>query len=960
MDCVFVGSARNATFSEAACCICRVQPVRARPLPGFSALKPMTSTGQHDVSGAKTCDLSNSDKFVNEFLISQPLMSDTRIVPPRSFRQKTFAPGLVLVVGLVFTLFGLGWSLRSVSDANAGAVVSTEGHFRGVVADYDRRVFQAEREIELVMLGATAVRTGGSTASSDLSLQLDRLGASDLQGIEGFILLAADGTTVSVPVDGVDHESSATKAMTFEWDEEAVSQIVDSQHRFGYLPGTTWVATSQQGQRILVGVESFDGLVLLAAFRADGFLLGADHSDHQIFSLLTPTAQTADRYGLASSEAAMDDVEDPHLHGGGVTHSHSGEADFSATHTIDVFGDEWLLTVYTQDAFLEENSGAQAVVVGLAGLSLTLACTCLVTWLNRSRSRIDLERVAAEDELRLKSERFQVGFETSPIGVVELDPDGRVVTYNRAFGDLLQISVVDDLVAKPFDDVVGFIRRGGDRAKDTTSFGGGGLQTGRSEVCYQLQNGSSVWVQQSVSAFGGPNGLDHVLVQVVDVTEERKSREELQRRVLHDGLTRLPNRTLLGDRIVQALIRSRRTSSTIAVIFIDIDHFKTVNDSLGHSTGDLLLCEVADRLRSNARDADTIARFGGDEFVMLCEELGSPEDASGLAERLRRTMEAPIDVGDRSIPITLSMGIAVANSADNPEALLRDADLAMYQAKEQGRDRVVMFQREMRDSLVDRLALEDQLRRSIVRGDLRLHYQPILDLQANSIAGYESLVRWLHPTRGLLAPGEFLEIAEQLDLLTAIDAWTLETAAQQLADWIKAGAVDSDCAIGVNASAQNFVNASYPTLVSETLDRTGLPAERLIIELTEDAVLANTDRAAKIIAELRAIGVRVAIDDFGTGYSSFSQLASLDFDILKVDRSFTRQMHEKSGGEIVGALIQMAQALGLQTIVEGVETDADLALLREFGSDQAQGYVIARPAPADEALLHAASFVNTV
>ncbi len=608
-----------------------------------------------------------------------------------------------------------------------------------------------------------------------------------------------------------------------------------------------------------------------------------------------------------------------------------------------------------------------------AGLGLVFALVAMVAVFLAGVLFMVKRRVEAR--LRSNQEMLRAAFDESPIGMAELDPEGAVVRYNNALGVLLQATEEEIVGSRYVDLVEGVI---GSEAGDsgTESPGGASIQTslaiepkrssdtegleprrpvrfrslGGGRVTYQLGNGIEIWVEESCSEFEAADGSIHRLVQAVDVSEERKSRDELQRRVLHDGLTHLPNRTLLGDRIVQALIRGQRFGTVTAVVFLDIDYFKAVNDSLGHSAGDLLLREVAKRLRSSSRTADTIARFGGDEFVMLCEGLTSSNDALGLAERLRQIMAAPIQIGERSVSVTLSIGVAVASKADNPEALLRDADLAMYQAKEEGRNRVVLYEREMRDLLVDRLELEDDLRRAIAGGGLRLHYQPVLDLKTNEIVGYESLVRWLHPMRGLLSPPDFFEAAERLDLLADIDAWTLEAASSQLADWLRCKQVPATCVVSVNASASNFIDAGYPALVMETLARTGLSPDHLVIELGEDAVLANTDRAAKIIGELRSIGVRVAIDGFGAGYSSFSQLASLRFDILKIDRSFTQRVQQSSGAQVVSALVQMAQALGLRTVAEGVESDADLAVLRQFGSDMAQGYVVARPMPAIEVL----------
>ncbi len=574
-----------------------------------------------------------------------------------------------------------------------------------------------------------------------------------------------------------------------------------------------------------------------------------------------------------------------------------------------------------------------AVVSGI-GFFLTLGFSYITVRNRRSR------RLAVH-QLKVAQLTLDAAVVNSPMATVVLDEHGVVLKCNLAFGTLVQ-QQQGDIVGRQHADLV----LGGYTANRTDSKPASNGPKQR-EARYTLETGIELWVSESTTPFLGSEGESRTLMQIVDVSRDRKIRDDLQRRVMHDGLTRLPNRALLGDRIIQALIRGRRTGCSTAVILLDIDYFKTINDGLGHHVGDQVIREVADRLRAHTRVADTLARFGGDEFVMLCEGLERPGDALILAERIQELMREPFEVGNRSVALTLSIGIAVSNSSDSPQALLRDADLAMYQAKELGRDRISMFAREMREHLADSWALEDQLRAAITGGDLRLHYQAILDVKTQTIVGYESLVRWVHPMRGMLNPGEFLHVAEQLDLLTDIDEWTLRTASAQLADWLRRRQVAADCVIGVNASARNFVNAAYPALVKDILDQTGLEPHHLVIEITEDAVLSNTDRAGRIIQELRALGVRVAIDDFGTGYSSFSQLATLEFDFLKIDQSFTSQISERPGREIVFALIQMARALGLKTVIEGVESEADLALLAELGADLAQGYVIARPLAAE-------------
>ncbi len=586
------------------------------------------------------------------------------------------------------------------------------------------------------------------------------------------------------------------------------------------------------------------------------------------------------------------------------------------------------------------NPETTVIVVAASSIGVFLAVVLLAYLGIRGRR----SRLRVIDQLGHAKVTLDAAFVNSSMATVVLDEDGVALECNLAFATLVQ-QPQSEVVGRQHADLVLGGYTGRQRVENAPRSG-----SKQREARYKLESGIELWVSESTTTFLGPDEQPRTLMQIVDVSRDRKIRDDLQRRVMHDGLTRLPNRALLGDRIIQALIRGRRTGYSTGVILFDIDYFKTINDSLGHHIGDQVIREVADRLRANTRVADTLARFGGDEFVMLCEGLEKPADALVLAERLQHLMREPFEIGNRSVALTLSIGVAVSNSSDTPQALLRDADLAMYQAKELGRDRISMFAREMREHVADSWALEDQLRAAITGGDLRLHYQAMMDVKTRKVVGYESLVRWVHPMRGMLNPGEFLHVAEQLDLLTDIDEWTLRTASAQMADWLRRRQVPADCVIGVNASARNFVNAAYPSLVKGILEQTGLPPEHVVIEITEDAVLSNTDRADRIIQELRSFGVRVAIDDFGTGYSSFSQLATLEFDFLKIDQSFTNQINERPGREIVFALIQMARALGLTTVIEGVESEAALAMLVELGADLAQGYAIARPLPPEQVL----------
>jgi diguanylate cyclase (GGDEF)-like protein/PAS domain S-box-containing protein len=428
--------------------------------------------------------------------------------------------------------------------------------------------------------------------------------------------------------------------------------------------------------------------------------------------------------------------------------------------------------------------------------------------------------------------------------------------------------------------------------------------------------------------------------------QRQRSEHELRHQSLHDPLTGLPNRKLFLDRLERAVLRTRRTGEAVAVLFLDLDQFKVINDSLGHEAGDLLLKNLAPRLGQCLRGNDTLSRFGGDEFVVLCESLSGAEDAVLVAERMRALFDDPIQVGDQTHFVTASIGLAISNDsyAGRPEALVRDADAAMYRAKDGGRDRFEVFDEVMRERAVSRLETEGALRRALENDELHLVYQPLVSLADGTIAHCEALVRWEHPERGLVAPGEFIPVAEESGLILPLGAWVLNEACRQAAEW-----ADIGVSIAVNLSAVQVGQPSLPDLVAETLERHGVAPERLIAEITETALIADPDRAARTLEALHALGVTIALDDFGTGYSSLSSLKRFPLHTIKLDRSFIHDLRPGTrDAAIVTSLVAMAESLGLVTVGEGVETEEQREQLAALGCRLAQGYLFARPLSAPE------------
>jgi diguanylate cyclase (GGDEF)-like protein len=450
--------------------------------------------------------------------------------------------------------------------------------------------------------------------------------------------------------------------------------------------------------------------------------------------------------------------------------------------------------------------------------------------------------------------------------------------------------------------------------------------------------------------------LSGVGAQVGQFLTRRRAEEQLAYQALHDALTGLPNRTLLLARIAHASERAIRTAKTIAVLFVDIDRFKDVNDSLGHDAGDQLLVAFARRLTQIVRASDTVARTGatvarlaGDEFVVLCEDLTSERDAVRVAERIAGEVAAPFEVDGDELAVSASIGIAVScGRALSPEQLIRDADLAMYRAKDAGRDRYEVFDAPMRTRVLERIELERDLRKALDRGELQLHYQPLVSLCDGSIVGTEALLRWNHPDRGFVPPLEFVPIAEVSGLIVPIGEWVLETACRQLADWREADACRPDFSMAVNLSPKQLT-PELPRIVADALRVTGIDPLSLCIEITESLLIEEAESPAALLGALKSAGVKLALDDFGTGYSSLSYLHRFNLDSLKLDRSFISELGRgSSGAKLVAASIDMARALGLTVVAEGVETEQQLAILRQLSCPLAQGYLFARPAPAHE------------
>jgi diguanylate cyclase (GGDEF)-like protein/PAS domain S-box-containing protein len=559
--------------------------------------------------------------------------------------------------------------------------------------------------------------------------------------------------------------------------------------------------------------------------------------------------------------------------------------------------------------------------------------------------RKEIERVIVESE-----ERFRSLVQYSSDIITIIDADGTIRYASPAVEKVMGYRPEEQIGTNAFGTVHPDDR---DRALDTFAevLKRPGLHPPL-EFRVPHKDGSWRYLEHVVNNLLDDPAVRGVVINSRDVTERKAMQKQLHHQAFHDSLTGLPNRALFMDRLEHALTRANRRGSKIAVLFMDLDNFKVVNDSLGHKAGDQLLIAVAERLKAPLRPEDTVARLGGDEFTILLEDISSVGDVARIAVRLAKKLRPPFALGEREVFATVSTGIALNGPArEQPADLLRHADLAMYRAKHRGKARYEVFEPSMDAKAVERLVLETGLRRALVRQQFRVYYQPIVALENDKIAGVEALLRWEHPQRGLLLPEEFISIAEETGLIVRIGHWVLREAGRQARIWQERYPNTPPLTISVNLSTREFF---HPKLVAEVLDESEVDPASLQLEITEGALTINgTYSSDRTLRNLKRMGVQLAIDDFGLGYSSLSYLKRFPVDFLKIDRSFIAGLGGEPYGvstkdtEIVKAMIELTHALGLRVIAEGVENAEQLTRLRQMKCDLAQGNYFSEPLPSE-------------
>jgi len=563
------------------------------------------------------------------------------------------------------------------------------------------------------------------------------------------------------------------------------------------------------------------------------------------------------------------------------------------------------------------------------------------------------ERKQAEEALRASEERYALAAQSVNDGLWDWNLKTNEVYYSERWKAMLGCEG-EDIGNTPFE----WFRRvhPDDLAQVQTLLQDhleGRTPTFESEHRMRHKDRGYRWVLSRGLAVRNGSGRAYRMVGAQSDTTQRKlAEEQLIHDALHDALTGLPNRTLFVDRLSHRIKHSRREKDRLfGVLFLDLDRFKLVNDSMGHSAGDQLLIETARRLEQAVRPGDTVARLGGDEFAVLLEDVNEPGDAVRVAERIQASLKNPIKLENQEVVSTASLGIAMSQTGyEKAEDVLRDADTAMYRAKSEGRARHEVFDSAMHARAVSLLKIENELRQAIEREEFRVFYMPIVSLATGRIDGFEALVRWMHPERGIIPPFDFMGVAEDAGLIIAIDRWVLRRACREVKEWQQKFPDGDRLSVSVNLSAKQFHHSDLVETIRGAINDSGLPGESLGIEITEGVLIDNTSTAGEMLGEMRKLGARIYLDDFGTGYSSLSYLQRFPIDAVKIDRSFVSRLGPKAEGhEIVQAIVTLAHNLGMRVIAEGIETNDQLGLLRRLKCGYGQGWLFSKPIPHEEA-----------
>jgi diguanylate cyclase (GGDEF)-like protein/PAS domain S-box-containing protein len=558
------------------------------------------------------------------------------------------------------------------------------------------------------------------------------------------------------------------------------------------------------------------------------------------------------------------------------------------------------------------------------------------------------ERMAANEALREAVRRYSSLFEHATEGIFQTTPEGRYLNANPALARIYGHASPDTLIAH-LHDIPRQLYVLPERREEFVRLmqEQGAVRNFESQV--YRRDGRIIWISENARAVKNADGSVHFFEgTVVDVTERKQHEAELEHQASHDSLTGLPNRSLLRDRIEQAIVKARRDDHRVAVVFVDLDHFKLINDSLGHHVGDRLLLEVADRLIACVRGHDSVARQGGDEFVIVLTEQQDEDETLAIVSRLLEVVSQPwLDEG-QEYGLSCSIGISCyPQDGDDPDALLRCADAAMYKAKASGRSTYHVYTPELNQAISERLELENSLRHALERDEFHVYYQPRIEVASGRIIGAEALIRWDCPGKGIIPPDSFISIAEETGLIIPIGQWILQEACRQNSAWQRAGL--PPISVSVNLSPIQFRHTGLVQSVAAALQQADLQPACLELELTESFVMHDAERINIAMQSLKALGVDIAVDDFGTGYSSLSYLKRFPVDRLKVDKSFVRDINsDPDDAAIVRAIITLGHALGLKVVAEGVETQAHLEFLQQHGCDELQGYYFSRPIPATE------------